>query len=541
MLRSMPPRAIRIASVVLTVAILTLFSTGAVADLKTVDKSFLVGIICPLTSSSKSFGIGDLQGATLAINQHNLLGKNKVKVRIINDQSNPDIGVAAVQELQDQGAVAILGPCNSSVARAVLLAGKLGTPMISATATASELTESNHNPWFFRMNVSDRKRIAEFLSALFNPSGDEGDQRPQHLVVFYEKNDAYGEGLVSNTQEWLSKNQSDFLASNFQRVAYTRDLSVEDAENILNGLPKPSLTKTDSVLMLGLAVDALTFVSAIRKLGLNPKIYLPEPEQNIFRVASNQGLDLAAVRVFSVWDPSDTSINSFVPSFKRAFAEEPTFAASLSYDATTIFLWALDGSVGGPSGLPALRARIADKLKTFDPKYLKLALNGDQRLDTGEYTNLKFRGLQFDHTGTLIGWNLSVPPPIVSVSGSVAPVQLPKLSDFLMVVLCGFIGSSLRELNNKNVSGPSQILSSLFRTRILLVDPLIALLVFIASFLGVLGLKPNLITPSAQTPTIYFFAAFVIGLLSGYMGIGVIYALLAKLGVDRPKDPVTTG
>src|SRR5258708_15095842 len=81
-----------------------------------------VGVLCPLTTPSKSFGIAHLQGVTLAVEEWNQNPGNGplIRLRIADDLEATEQGKAMFAELATEGVVAILGPCNSSVALQLL-------------------------------------------------------------------------------------------------------------------------------------------------------------------------------------------------------------------------------------------------------------------------------------------------------------------------------------------------------------------------------------------------------------------------------------
>ena len=80
--------------------------------------TIVIALEAPLTGSQSANGKDMLRGAQLAAKQVNARGGvlgRKVKIVGVDDKANPDLGAQAVQKAQAAGAVAVIGPYNSSV------------------------------------------------------------------------------------------------------------------------------------------------------------------------------------------------------------------------------------------------------------------------------------------------------------------------------------------------------------------------------------------------------------------------------------------
>src|SRR5262249_46045489 len=152
---------------------------------------FPIAVVGPLTPSSKAFGIPHLQSITLATDEYNKEHdgqKRRVQLQVFDDQANSDLSQTIVSTVSSSNTVAILGPANSSASAAVIQLmqnRKIGIPVISSLSTATKLTDNLETRFFFRANVSDRKRLSTFLEYVFS----DDKLKPRRAVLFYEKAD----------------------------------------------------------------------------------------------------------------------------------------------------------------------------------------------------------------------------------------------------------------------------------------------------------------------------------------------------------------
>ncbi|MFI5046834.1 MAG: branched-chain amino acid ABC transporter substrate-binding protein, partial [Acidimicrobiia bacterium] len=179
--RRLPPRARRPVALlatltVLAAAALTSVSTAppaAAAD--SPARVVTIGVVAPLDAGLTSFGRGIRNSVQLAVDQANtanLLPGWTIKVRALDDSSDPKLGVRAAKKLvADKTVVAVVGPYNSGVAEAmlpVLAASDLA--LVSPSNTLTSLTLGSdpaaaHRPYdtYFRMVGPDALQ-ADFLA-----------------------------------------------------------------------------------------------------------------------------------------------------------------------------------------------------------------------------------------------------------------------------------------------------------------------------------------------------------------------------------------
>jgi ABC-type branched-subunit amino acid transport system substrate-binding protein len=452
---------------------------------------WLIGVVCPLTTQSKSFGIPHLQGITLAIDQEQLNSDIRIEIRVTDDESDPDRGDLAMRQLMNEQALAILGPCNTRVAERAISDTYLRLPIISSLATATSLTSEPHQ-FFFRANVSDEQRIDELLSQVFATNSKALDLQPSEIVALYDQGDPYGEGLLSDVQNWLQANEAKFIADgNFVPAGYHEDLKQKDADLTVENYAEHASSGGRRVawLLLGLTSDARYLIKAIRTQGLDVDIYLIGPEPEAIMPLAIEHIPLAGIRFVSVWDERDArmgdTIRSFRTGFINKFGEQPTYGAALGFDATQVLLSALKATLKShpAEGVEKLRVDLNDELNQLKPDRKLFVLDGDHSFLKGQYADLSFQGYQLDDLGETEDWYAHLESTAVPRQDIVG-INLPRYPFFLIAGFCGFLGSALRTLYRESSVRPIAAFRELFRPVPLVADPVIALVVFAFIFVA---------------------------------------------------------
>ena len=116
-----PTRTPRLVSLTAIAALLASGMGLALATAPTASAAntpITIALEAPLTGAQSSNGIDMYRGAQLAVDQVNakggVLGRKVVLIKA-DDQANPDMALSVAQKVQAAGAVAVIGPYNSSV------------------------------------------------------------------------------------------------------------------------------------------------------------------------------------------------------------------------------------------------------------------------------------------------------------------------------------------------------------------------------------------------------------------------------------------
>jgi branched-chain amino acid transport system substrate-binding protein len=186
------------------------------------DRVVTIGVIAPIEEGLTDFGRGMLNSVELAVAQANeadAIPGWKIEVKAVDDSSDPETGVAAVQSLlDDDSVIGVVGPYNSGVAEAILPAlENAGLALVSPSNTLASLTLGDDEPPvrpydnYFRLVASDAYQ-APFLAQ-----------------------QAYGEGVrriavVSETKA-VSKNLADDFAAAFKELGGTVEATAVVADD----------------------------------------------------------------------------------------------------------------------------------------------------------------------------------------------------------------------------------------------------------------------------------------------------------------------
>ena len=104
-----------------TAAVIASMSAAALATAPVANAAsapIVIALEAPLTGSQASNGIDMYRGAQLAVDQVNAKGGvlgRKIKLIKADDQANPDLALSVAEQAKKAGAVAVIGPYNSSV------------------------------------------------------------------------------------------------------------------------------------------------------------------------------------------------------------------------------------------------------------------------------------------------------------------------------------------------------------------------------------------------------------------------------------------
>lgn len=134
-------------------AVLALAGLVALAATGVRAEEFTVGVQMPLQGSLARSGQGFNEGVQVAAKLFNDKNtKHKIKLITADDESTPAKGVAAVEKLASDGAVAIIGGYGSNIiGPASDAANKLNLVYITAGGVSDELTKRGYKT-FFRIN-----------------------------------------------------------------------------------------------------------------------------------------------------------------------------------------------------------------------------------------------------------------------------------------------------------------------------------------------------------------------------------------------------
>ncbi len=511
-----------------------------------------LAVVGALTPSSKSFGIAQLQGVTLAVDDYNRPGGSSIQIQldIYDDKADQSTIPSIMRRISLSGAFAIIGPANSRTCEFAIkqLESNIQIPVISPLCTASVLTKKKTN-FFFRANVSDEKRLSKLLKSIM-----EGKTIPRRLLAFYEAGDPFGVGMLHDTETYLEDSYSVFHRNKFSKIEYERDLTEDKAvELITSAIGNDLGTKPeDGILLLGISPDVVTFIRALRRREVKSTIYVVEPDQSEFSQALKQSVTLQGVHVITSHSATNPLINKFDESFFRKFKEGSAWSAALAYDATRLLLAALDAALAERPSLyedvQELRAEIPSKLPNSTSK-VDFVVPGDHSFDAGEYLRLAFEGLQYDCKGRFVGWsevqNEKCPSPEARPEMSARPIIYPPLYCLLVVAILGYVGSITRQVihrlaTNKTTIKFVSIIKDVIRSGspIAILEALISIGVGSFVFIIILLKARQWLEDGDSASLIYNYGAAILAFFTGLLGTTVLYIVPPIVGPFIKSPPL---
>lgn len=163
-------------------------------------KPNLIGVVLPLTGDLKIFAEPILDAIALRID---LLGHGPLRIEVKDSHNDPDGAARAVEELERDGVIAILGPIGLAEGPAAAArAQQLGVPMISLSR-AENLTQMGS--YVFRnmlTNSAQAKAVADYAQkklnaktfAVLQPDSPYGDELVRY---FWDALDAGGSAVTA--------------------------------------------------------------------------------------------------------------------------------------------------------------------------------------------------------------------------------------------------------------------------------------------------------------------------------------------------------
>lgn len=319
-------------------------STEAPASTEAGPRVVTIGVITPQVAGLTDFGLGILHSVELAVaqaNEANAVPGWTIKVRALDDSSDPELGKkAAAEMIADESVVGLVGPYNSGVSAAMLpeLAAA-GLPMISSSNTLTDLTLGSDQ-------ASPKRQFANYFRMV-------GADDKQSLFLAEQ---AYAAGyrkvaVVSETKA-VSKGLADRFVPAFEALGGTvvvREVVADGATDFADFIAKANAAQPDFVFFGG----EYPVAAALRKQavagGLTVALMGGDGIKDDALIAQ-AGADAEGIVASSVGRPLDSmsSAAAFLSSYQAAGYPHPSSAyGPYAYDAANAIIRALPASLNG--------------------------------------------------------------------------------------------------------------------------------------------------------------------------------------------------
>lgn len=284
-----------------------------------------LGFIGPLSGGNAQQGLGARNGFLLAIDQANASGyPHQVEAVVLDDASDPAVGVAAAQKLvNDPQVVAASGHWNSPVALATMpIFNRAQMPFIVWGAVSPKITEQNL-PNVTRVTptlVNENKPLAEAIAK---------EGKVKKIAIISDTTD-YG---VANTK-WFG----DFFKAAGGEVVFS-DAAAVGTTDFRAMLTTAKAASPDAVYFGGVVTEAALVRSQMADLGMGSLpmygisgIYDPKFIEIAGKAAEGTIVGIPA-------DQSNPKLDAFYKAYEeKKYAEPAGSYAKYAYEAAQILL-----------------------------------------------------------------------------------------------------------------------------------------------------------------------------------------------------------
>ena len=282
-----------------------------------VAEEFTVGVQIPLTGTQARSGTGMSEGIQTAVELFNKSSKHKIKLAIVDDESNPAKAVSAIDKLAAQGVVAFVGGFASNIiGPASDAANKLNLVYVTAGGVDDSLTKRGYKT-FFRVN--NNPGYVKAVAALFNELG------VKSVSIVYSTKEATAD---------LAKDLDKTLAAKGVKTSmHAFDPAITDFKPIVNKIKLQD--KPDVLFMSGYENDYVGIIRAAKVLKPEVKAVV-----GVWALATAKMIKDFPDLVPNVYGTSmlphpvefkQAEGKVFSETYKKLFNKEPDYQAQFGY------------------------------------------------------------------------------------------------------------------------------------------------------------------------------------------------------------------
>jgi len=296
-----------------------------------------IGFAGAETGGNSALGINILDGAKLALQQHNAANKGcQVVLKPFDTEGDPQKATQVIPSvISDQSIVGLIGPAFSGETKATgQVISDAGLPSLTSSATNAALTK---NGWksFFRGLANDDVQgpsVAHYLT---------GTAGYKKICVVQDDSD-YGVGLAKSVTAALGSSADSSCSANVKTG--DRDFSAT--------VSKLSSAKPDAIFYSGYYAEAAPLVEQLRSGGVTAA-FVSDDGTNDPQFVKQAG-DSTKNALLSC--PCGPAPDSFATAYNTLNKQDPGVYSVEAYDLTTILLKAIDaGKVTRPDVLNFVR------------------------------------------------------------------------------------------------------------------------------------------------------------------------------------------
>lgn len=295
------------------------------------DTPIKIGFIAGTSGRVADLGISGRDAVQMLVEGYNKKGGingHRIELVIKDDRQDPETVRTAVQELIDDGVVAIVGPMTSEMAMTIIPA--LDTSQIPAVSpTASSQYLSGRNDYFFRVTSTSQEYATK--SAAYHIKAT----NIRKIAVIFDKDNG------SFTENWLNAFKEYFIAHGGEICAEI-GFSGEQKRSFTEITRELLANEADEILIIANSMDSALLCQQIRKLDTAIPISLADwgATERLLELGGRTVEGVIVVQTFDR-DHSGERYQRFREDYFERFKREPGFAGVYAYDAAQVVLTAL--------------------------------------------------------------------------------------------------------------------------------------------------------------------------------------------------------
>ncbi len=374
-----------VASILLSaMALVTVTACGNTTGSSGTDKSddtISIGALAPLTGGVSVYGIAASNGVKLAIKEINEAGGingKKIDLHLLDEKGDEQEAITAFNRLVEENKiVALLGDVTSKPTIAVAQrAAAINLPMLTATATAADVTKQGDN--VFRVCFIDPDQgllMAEFASNTLDA---------KTAAIIYNAADDYSVGLAEAFEDKAAELGLEITASE----SYPGDTT-----NFSTQLTRIAQSNPDVLFVPDYYGTNILILQQARAAGITGEILGGDGWDGILtQVEESNPKEADGVYFTNHFFAKDESKNvaDFVDAYEKEYGEKPISFAALGYDSAYMMAKAIEEA--GSTDPQAIIDALADLEYPGVTGNLTFAETGDPnkevsviRIENGEY------------------------------------------------------------------------------------------------------------------------------------------------------------
>jgi len=289
-----------------------------------------IGLLLDLTGDLAPMGVKMLDGAVLAVEEINaaggVLGK-QVELVAEDGKTDPAVGLQRVKKMVEiEGVQVIVGPMITGASElAIPYAKEHRVPLITMSATASELSDMDGTDWFFRTCLTDDDQGRVLAKVVM----EKGYTKLASMVL----DNLYGKGVERALIEGLQEPrwQGEVVA----RVHYD-----QAKKDYLTELGQIKDSNPDVVLVVSYAHDGIIVFKQALEMGLDSIAWLGcdgNYGSGLLREPKSAEFMEKAIVAGTRTVGSGSTYERFVARYTNRFGQTPEIYCDTTYDA----VWAV--------------------------------------------------------------------------------------------------------------------------------------------------------------------------------------------------------